>query len=90
MVADVYREQLRLSRERKRRRRLEEEHRQGLEEGRREERARWMAWLDRREAAIRENRPFDEPPPGGWEGVDEARAKLSRRRASGSRPVACL
>ena len=75
MVVDVFREQ---RRERARKR------------GREEERARWLAWLERREAAEREDRPFDEPPPGGWEGVDKARAKLSRRRALGSRPLACL
>ena len=75
MVADVFREQ---RRERARKR------------GREEERARWLAWLERREAAEREDRSFDEPPPGGWEGVAKAHAKLSWRRASGSRPLACL
>ena len=65
MVADVFREQLRLSSERRRRLRYEEGFREGYEEGRRRERARWQAWLARMEAAERENRPFDEPPPGG-------------------------
>ena len=64
MVADVFREQLRLSSERRRRLRYEEGFREGYEEGRREERARWEAWLARMEAAERENRPFDEPPRG--------------------------
>ena len=79
MVADVFREQLRLSSERRRRLRYEEGFREGYEEGRREERARWEAWLARMEAAERENRPFDEPPPGG---------KLSASRRVRSRPAA--
>ena len=32
-------------------------------EGRVEERAEWMAWYERMEAARREGKPFDEPPP---------------------------
>ncbi len=33
------------------------------EEGRAEERAEWMAWYERLEAARRDGKPFDEPPP---------------------------
>lgn len=36
---------------------------QGREEGREERDRLWEAWLERREAAEREGRPFDEPPP---------------------------
>ena len=32
-------------------------------EGRVEERAEWMAWYERMEAARRDGKPFDEPPP---------------------------
>ena len=32
--------------------------------GRKEERAQWQAWYERMQAAFREGRPFDEPPPG--------------------------
>ena len=33
------------------------------EEGRAQERAEWMAWYERLEAARRDGREFDEPPP---------------------------
>ena len=33
------------------------------EEGRAEERAEWMAWYERMEAARRDGKPFTEPPP---------------------------
>ena len=85
MVADVFREQLRLSRERKRLRRREE----GREEGRREERARWQAWLARMQAAELENRPFDEPPPGEG-GLADARVAPRYKAGMGPRPLACL
>ena len=81
MVADVFREQLRLGRERRR-----EENR---ERGRREERARWQAWLARMEAAEREDRPFDEPPPGG-ELRPNRRVVPRRRTGIGDRPLQCL
>ena len=32
--------------------------------GKRETQAKWQAWYDRMQAAQREGRPFDEPPPG--------------------------
>ena len=32
--------------------------------GRKEEREKWQAWYERQQAAFREGRPFDEPPPG--------------------------
>ena len=35
----------------------------GEEKGRGEERQQWLAWLERQQAAQREGRPFDEPPP---------------------------
>ena len=33
-------------------------------EGETGERSRWRAWYERMQAAQREGRPFDEPPPG--------------------------
>ena len=33
--------------------------------GRKEERQKWMAWYERQQAAQREGRPLDEPPPAG-------------------------
>ena len=36
----------------------------GMEAGRDEERQYWQAWYERQQAALREKRPFDEPPPG--------------------------
>ena len=74
MVADTFRRQLQ---ERAREQGRAEGREQGREEGRiqgREEgheqgrdaeRTRWKGWLARRRAAELENRPFDEPPPGG-------------------------
>ena len=41
----------------------ERRDREAREEGRKEERARWEAWLKRRDEAIRNNLPFDEPSP---------------------------
>ena len=35
----------------------------GEEKGRGEERQEWLAWYERMQAAQREDRPFDEPPP---------------------------
>ncbi len=35
----------------------------GEEKGREEERQEWLAWYERMQAAQREGRPFDEPPP---------------------------
>ena len=35
----------------------------GEEKGRGEERQEWLAWYERMQAAQREGRPFDEPPP---------------------------
>ena len=36
---------------------------EGLDKGRAQERAEWMAWYERLEAARRDGRAFDEPPP---------------------------
>ncbi len=36
---------------------------EGQKEGRESERQQWLAWNERRLAAERENRSFDEPPP---------------------------
>ena len=33
------------------------------EKGRQELQQQWLAWLERQQAAQREGRPFDEPPP---------------------------
>ena len=49
MVADAFRERL---------------HQTERRCGREEERAKWQDWLDRKQAAELENRPFDEAPPG--------------------------
>ena len=35
----------------------------GAKKGRGEERQEWLAWYERMQAAQREGRPFDEPPP---------------------------
>ena len=32
--------------------------------GQRDNQAKWRAWYERQQAAFREGRPFDEPPPG--------------------------
>jgi uncharacterized membrane protein YhiD involved in acid resistance len=45
--------------ERARKKRREEDR----AKGRAEERAKWEAWNNRRMAAERDNKPFDEPPP---------------------------
>ena len=37
---------------------------EGRQEGRREGRQEWRAWYERQQAALREGRPFTEPPPG--------------------------
>ena len=36
----------------------------GLAEGRIEERRAWQAWYERQQTALRNGRPFNEPPPG--------------------------
>ena len=36
----------------------------GMEAGRDEERRSWQGWYERQQTALREKRPFDEPPPG--------------------------
>ena len=41
----------------------EEAREEGREEGREEQDRLWEAWLERREAAEHEGRPFTEPPP---------------------------
>ncbi len=35
----------------------------GRKEGRELERQRWLSWYERQQDALREGRPFDEPPP---------------------------
>ena len=37
---------------------------EGRVEGRVEGHREWQAWYERQQAALREGRPFDEPPPG--------------------------
>ena len=65
MVADAFRERLhQTERRRGREEGLEAGREEGLEAGREEERAKWQDWLERKQAAELENRPFDEPPPG--------------------------
>ena len=36
-----------------------------VEKAREEERRLWQAWYERQQAAFREGKPFDEPPPSG-------------------------
>ena len=43
--------------------RLERTRAKRREEGRAEERAKWEAWNNRRMAAEKDNKPFDELPP---------------------------
>lgn len=43
----------------------------GKEEGREEERQRWLTWNRRREEALQEGREFTEPPPGETEKVSK-------------------
>ena len=38
--------------------------------GQRDNQAKWRAWYERQQAAFREGRPFDEPPPS-FSGKDE-------------------
>ena len=56
MVADAFRKQLQ-------ERAHQRGHEEGLVRGREEERARWEEWLEKKQAAELEERPFDEPPP---------------------------
>lgn len=49
------------------RRRYREGRAEGREAGRVEERRRWVAWNERRQQALDEGRPFDEPPPSTQE-----------------------
>lgn len=37
--------------------------------GREKERRAWQAWYERQQAAHRDGRPFDEPPPGFSKGA---------------------
>ena len=43
---------------------IKEGKREGIREGAEGERSKWQAWYERQQAAQREGRPFDEPPPG--------------------------
>ena len=47
-------------------------YKRGKKEGENNERSRWRAWYERQQAAFREGRPFDEPPPS-CPGKDEPR-----------------
>ena len=49
--------------ERYAKRRFQEGKQVGVLEGREAERNEWMSWLERREKALAEGQPFDEPPP---------------------------
>ena len=49
--------------ERYAKRRFQEGKQVGVVEGREVERNAWMAWLKRRDEALAEGKPFDEPPP---------------------------
>ena len=40
---------------------------EGLEQGREDERRRWVAWNERRVEAEKNGQPFDEPPPSSGE-----------------------
>ena len=54
--------------QRYRERRNREEREAGRKEGIKQERARWEAWLKRRDEAIRSNLPFDGPNPAEGDG----------------------
>ena len=57
-------------------RRVERAEKRGLEEGlekAREERRLWEAWYERQQAAFREGKPFDEPPPSSPESDDHSK-----------------
>ena len=41
-----------------------ERRRKEFAKGRQAAQKEWMAWYERQQAAQREGRPFDEPPPG--------------------------
>ena len=43
-------------------------YKRGKKAGETGERSRWRAWYERMQAAQREGRPFDEPPPGEEKG----------------------
>ena len=38
---------------------------EGIQEGRQETHQEWLAWYERQQAALRDGRPFTEPPPPG-------------------------
>lgn len=59
----AYREAIMVFAERYKARRFAEGREEGREEGRKERDAEWEAWLKRRDAALANNQPFDEPPP---------------------------
>lgn len=42
-------------------------YKRGKKDGQQSERASWQAWYERQQAAQREGRPFNEPPPAGPE-----------------------
>ena len=46
---------------------IEEGKKAGIKEGKAGERSRWQTWYERMQAAQREGRAFDEPPPGDGE-----------------------
>ncbi len=70
----AYREAIMVFAERYRTRRYKEGREEGREEGRAEERrerdAQWEAWLKRRDQALANNQPFDEPPPSARPAAD--------------------
>jgi hypothetical protein len=43
----------------------QEGHQEGRQEGHQESHQEWMAWYERQQAALRDGRPFTEPPPAG-------------------------
>ena len=65
IIAEVWKYTMVLARslEERLKRTREKRREEGREEGRAEERAKWEAWNNRRMAAEKDNRPFDEPPP---------------------------
>ena len=53
-------------------RKVEQAREEGLEKVR-EERRLWEAWYERQQAAFREGKPFDEPPPSSPESDDHSK-----------------
>ena len=52
----------------------QEGHQEGRQEGHQESHQEWMAWYERQQAALRDGRPFTEPPPAGPQAKNGSKA----------------